>query len=62
MHSKCIEHVHRNAMNNILTTDEYWYGLFVHGNVVMGMRNVVMVFANMGKEVGKWESVHVSAV
>lgn len=51
----------RNAMNNkvcyIITTDEYTYGTgtFVRGNVVIGMRNVVMVFANMGMGIGNWE-------
>ena len=45
---RVIGHVHRNAMNIILTTDEYWYGIFGHGNVVIGMRNVVMMFTNMG--------------
>ena len=48
--------------NNVVTTDEYTYGtVLVHGNVVIGMRNVVLVFANMRMEIGKWESVHKSA-
>ena len=38
--------------NNVVTTDEYTY-CTGHENVVIGMRNVVMVFANMG--IGNWE-------
>ena len=54
MHSKqssdcviAIRPYHRNAMNNIMVTiDEYTYCIqFVHENVVIGMRNVVMMFA-----------------
>jgi len=47
--------MNNNVVNLSQQIKHVRYRTFVGGNIVIGMRNVVMVFANMGMGTGNWE-------